>query len=123
MEHEPRLSFGDWFSAIISFFVMAAAFWFLLCLAFVGAMGGAFSPLSLCVAGCTVPVLAMLLAGLNSALYLRSRLRKKRRKLEAAWAAESKVCAVCGYNLTGNVSGRCSECGVEIPPRDQPAES
>ena len=23
-------------------------------------------------------------------------------------------CQYCGYNLTGNVSGRCSECGVEV---------
>jgi hypothetical protein len=24
------------------------------------------------------------------------------------------LCLACGYDLTGNVSGRCSECGVEI---------
>jgi len=24
-------------------------------------------------------------------------------------------CQACGYDLTGNVSGVCSECGVEIP--------
>jgi uncharacterized paraquat-inducible protein A len=24
-------------------------------------------------------------------------------------------CHSCGYNLTGNVSGRCPECGTEIP--------
>jgi len=24
------------------------------------------------------------------------------------------ICIVCGYNLTGNVSGRCPECGREI---------
>ena len=27
------------------------------------------------------------------------------------------VCANCGYNLTGNVSGRCSECGWRLPRR------
>lgn len=26
-------------------------------------------------------------------------------------------CADCGYNLTGNVSGRCSECGWKLPRR------
>lgn len=26
------------------------------------------------------------------------------------------VCTGCGYDLTGNVSGFCSECGTEIPP-------
>lgn len=26
-------------------------------------------------------------------------------------------CAACGYDLTGNVSGRCSECGWRLPRR------
>lgn len=26
-----------------------------------------------------------------------------------------KTCGKCGYDLTGNVSGRCPECGQEIP--------
>ena len=25
------------------------------------------------------------------------------------------ICTHCGYNLTGNVSGRCPECGNDIP--------
>jgi hypothetical protein len=25
------------------------------------------------------------------------------------------ACAKCGYNLTGNVSGRCPECGTVVP--------
>ena len=24
-------------------------------------------------------------------------------------------CTTCGYNLTGNVSGKCSECGAPVP--------
>ena len=24
-------------------------------------------------------------------------------------------CKTCGYNLTGNVSGKCSECGAPVP--------
>jgi hypothetical protein len=27
-------------------------------------------------------------------------------------------CQKCGYNLTGNVSGRCPECGTAIRPQD-----
>lgn len=27
-------------------------------------------------------------------------------------------CASCGYNLTGNVSGRCPECGVPVTEED-----
>lgn len=32
-------------------------------------------------------------------------------------------CAVCGYDLRGNVTGRCSECGMLTPasPQDAPA--
>lgn len=29
---------------------------------------------------------------------------------------EYPICSSCGYNLTGNVSGRCPECGVLISP-------
>ena len=30
-------------------------------------------------------------------------------------------CHVCGYNLTGNVSGRCPECGAEIGQSQRPS--
>lgn len=29
-------------------------------------------------------------------------------------------CQKCGYNLTGNVSGRCPECGAPVPARSVP---
>ncbi len=29
-------------------------------------------------------------------------------------------CVACGYNLTGNMSGRCPECGETAPPTKQP---
>jgi hypothetical protein len=41
---------------------------------------------------------------------LRARLWRRR---EAAFPS----CARCGYNLTGNVSGTCPECGTPIPHR------
>ena len=31
-------------------------------------------------------------------------------------------CQQCGYDLTGNVSGRCPECGTEILANSRPAE-
>jgi hypothetical protein len=31
--------------------------------------------------------------------------------------ASPGFCAACGYNLTGNVSGRCPECGRSVPAR------
>jgi predicted Zn-ribbon and HTH transcriptional regulator len=30
-------------------------------------------------------------------------------------AGTEGMCAECGYNLTGNVSGRCPECGEAAP--------
>lgn len=30
------------------------------------------------------------------------------------FAPAGRYCRVCGYDLTGNISGRCPECGTEI---------
>ncbi|MFQ5502870.1 MAG: hypothetical protein ACE5EQ_11320 [Phycisphaerae bacterium] len=37
------------------------------------------------------------------------------RDLDVRSIIDATLCSGCGYNLTGNVSGRCSECGKEIP--------
>ena len=34
-------------------------------------------------------------------------------------ARQGHYCLECGYNLTGNVSGRCSECGAEVNPKEE----
>jgi undecaprenyl pyrophosphate phosphatase UppP len=42
----------------------------------------------------------------------------------ALWWADHRIkwpepigrCQKCGYDLTGNVSGRCPECGTPVPP-------
>ncbi|MBU0719269.1 MAG: hypothetical protein KJ749_13555 [Planctomycetes bacterium] len=39
--------------------------------------------------------------------------RRQQRRTEAL----ALQCPKCGYNLTGNVSGVCSECGTEITAR------
>ncbi len=45
------------------------------------------------------------------AAWIASRISKRRHaRLHA-----HEYCAACGYNLFGNVSGRCSECGARIP--------
>ncbi len=28
---------------------------------------------------------------------------------------DGRYCLACGYDLTGNVSGRCPECGTDVP--------
>lgn len=37
------------------------------------------------------------------------------RRVRASQQRRAGVCQLCGYDLTGNVSGRCSECGAAIP--------
>ncbi len=62
-------------------------------------------------------VLAIVPAAAGGA-WVASRPRRRRHARRAAG-----LCASCGYNLTGNVSGRCPECGAatttrrdEVPP-------
>jgi rRNA maturation protein Nop10 len=34
-----------------------------------------------------------------------------------AWRTSFMKCAECGYDLTGNLSGRCPECGTQLPSK------
>ncbi len=38
-----------------------------------------------------------------------------RRWINRPEPAPGVFCKVCGYNLRGNVSGRCPECGTPVP--------
>jgi Kef-type K+ transport system membrane component KefB len=40
------------------------------------------------------------------------------REIATKYGEDQVHCPRCGYDLTGNVSGRCSECGWEIPRSD-----
>ncbi len=51
---------------------------------------------------------ALLLAAVSLFLLLRMPVRKYYRRL-------GNRCLACGYNLTGNTSGTCPECGTPIP--------
>jgi hypothetical protein len=53
------------------------------------------------------PSAAVLIAGI-AAIWPRGRKRSLR------------YCRQCGYDLTGNVSGVCPECGTALPPKPQP---
>jgi len=51
--------------------------------------------------------LLLLLASYPTIAFIRGPLRRHRRR-------KRNECIHCGYNLTGNVSGICPECGEEI---------
>jgi len=36
------------------------------------------------------------------------------------WRVRPSCCPRCGYDLTGNTSGVCSECGAPPPPTNAP---
>ncbi|UCE58113.1 MAG: hypothetical protein JSU63_11770 [Phycisphaerales bacterium] len=57
----------------------------------------------------TVPMWAVVLAlAVHPTIaFIRGPLLRRRRRRKG-------LCIVCGYDLTGNVSGVCSECGTEI---------
>jgi len=42
-------------------------------------------------------------------VFIRGRMRRRRRRKHG-------LCPHCGYNLTGNVTGICSECGKPPAP-------
>jgi hypothetical protein len=57
-----------------------------------------------------VPIVyPVLLTALAPAVWVAHRLRRRRRVLAGH-------CAVCGYDLRGNESGRCPECGASSSP-------
>lgn len=44
-----------------------------------------------------------------------------RRRFDVRWRPDH--CAACGYNLTGNVTGVCPECGKPLPEEQHRSES
>ncbi len=58
----------------------------------------------------TIPVVAPLCVGTVLAFAYRARVRRSFRDL----LGKLELCCRCGYNLTGNVSGRCPECGEAV---------
>ncbi len=57
---------------------------------------------------CIVEVAFVLAVPVTAVMGIRRRLTEER-----AWRRDrAGCCAACGYDLTGNVSGRCPECGA-----------
>jgi hypothetical protein len=42
-----------------------------------------------------------------------------RRRIRRRLRAKARLCVSCGYNLTGNLSGKCPECGQPIPQKTE----
>lgn len=76
---------------------------------------GAYIPRQILSSGSAIG-LALLLSMTNAILTVRQRRRWRRRILERRRADRLSrgLCPRCGYNLTGNVSGVCPECGERI---------
>jgi hypothetical protein len=58
--------------------------------------------------------LAPLAGFLADVVYVRVRNGRRSARLRAG------QCVMCGYNLTGNVSGRCPECGTRLTDASSP---
>ncbi|MBN1489052.1 MAG: hypothetical protein JXA69_03975 [Phycisphaerae bacterium] len=102
-----RLS--DWAWAAVNFVVLLAVAPFL-----IGVFWALYSP-------STFPPfsfawLLVLLSAANALLSVRYRRRRRRKKIERQREERRTrgLCPRCEYNLTGNVSGVCSECGEVI---------
>jgi hypothetical protein len=59
-----------------------------------------------------LPLLTLLLA-VAPALAVAARIRRSPR-------GQAAVCLTCGYNLTGNTSGVCPECGADVSAEAKP---
>ena len=55
---------------------------------------------------CTAPCFAIFLAQIAATLFVIYP------RFRASHRAARGLCVQCGYNLTGNVTGRCPECGT-----------
>jgi hypothetical protein len=104
-----RLSVYDWTSAAVSFFVI-----WLLMAAFAPSISRllGINPMSPADTVCFV-VFPPAISTMNTIMFLRGRKRKKLAKLQESEISAGLFCR-CGYNLTGNVSGVCPECGATL---------
>lgn len=57
-------------------------------------------------------VIAVLIASTGLAVLMQRWVMRRRRQ---GWPPVYSICEQCGYNLTGNTSGTCPECGTPIP--------
>ncbi len=56
--------------------------------------------------------------GVGAALFWSMKRRALRRQLRVAIEELTSCCVACGYDLTGNQSGTCPECGQPAVARD-----
>ena len=118
MNHEPKLTVGDWVGAVASFFLVGLLLFMVLGFVVMGpamSAGRVPSDRAMTISGYLLPVVVIAVSALNSALFLKSRLRKKRRQLEDRWKDVDGVCAICGHDLGEGTYYYCPECGAQIP--------
>jgi hypothetical protein len=62
----------------------------------------------------SISLLFAILPLLRMAAFIRSMKGQRRYRFRAA----NKLCQTCSYNLMGNTSGVCPECGTPVPKED-----
>ncbi len=84
---------------------------------FLGEHSGLYIRSSILIVSFFIPILLALLFSLYpAALFIRGSLRRYRRRRLSLRGLRG-LCLRCGYDLEGNVSGVCPECGTEIERR------
>lgn len=73
-------------------------------------------PLLLPIIGVVVIILTMAKGQRWGDRWANTMVLRRRYSNRVPYAPPGAYCRSCGYNLTGNLSGRCPECGIEVPP-------
>lgn len=73
-------------------------------------------PLLLPYIGVLVIILTMMKGQRWADRWANTMVIRRRYSNRVPYAPPGAYCRSCGYNLTGNLSGRCPECGIEVPP-------
>jgi len=101
---------GDWVWTTVNFVVM-----YLLTSALIGLAWSRVSPGTMA-PGYVMLLIPPLLSAAHCTALVRKRRRRRRAAIDRRRAARLRagLCPRCEYNLTGNVTGRCPECGQVI---------
>lgn len=102
-------SAGDWFSAIVSFGMVWLILFVFVPIGLQVLSINPVGPLGIDYARVLPPVVAA-----TDAAFLMRKRRRKRQNAERERLMSAGLICACGYNLTGNISGVCPECGAMV---------